>query len=107
MGSSMQRKSSSARGYGAAWQKSRASFLRTNPLCIFCKRHGLLTPASVVDHIIPHRGNQTIFWDSANWQPLCKLHHDSDKQLIEAGKRPRSLIGVDGYPIEPDADSDA
>jgi 5-methylcytosine-specific restriction protein A len=32
--------------------------------------------ATVVDHIIPHRGDPTLFWDESNWQPLCKKCHD-------------------------------
>lgn len=33
--------------------------------------------ATVVDHIIPHRGDQKLFWDRSNWQALCKSCHDS------------------------------
>jgi 5-methylcytosine-specific restriction protein A len=30
----------------------------------------------LVDHIKDHRGDMTLFWDSAgNWQPLCKPCH--------------------------------
>jgi 5-methylcytosine-specific restriction protein A len=36
----------------------------------------IYTKATVVDHIIPHRGNQRLFWDQNNWQALCKRHHD-------------------------------
>jgi 5-methylcytosine-specific restriction protein A len=25
----------------------------------------------VVDHIVPHRGDKKLFWDSSNWQALC------------------------------------
>lgn len=32
--------------------------------------------ATVVDHIIPHRGNEELFWDEDNWQGLCKRCHD-------------------------------
>ena len=35
-----------------------------------------ITPATVVDHIVPHRGDKKLFWDQSNWQPLCKEHHD-------------------------------
>ena len=28
-----------------------------------------------VDHIIPHRGDQKLFWDKSNWQALCHRHH--------------------------------
>jgi 5-methylcytosine-specific restriction protein A len=33
-------------------------------------------PATVVDHIKPHRGNQESFWDSDNWRAMCKRCHD-------------------------------
>nr|WP_307877464.1 MULTISPECIES: HNH endonuclease [unclassified Rhizobium] len=39
--------------------------------------------ASVVDHIIPHRGDQALFWHHANWQPLCAPCHNSVKQRQE------------------------
>jgi len=32
--------------------------------------------ARIVDHVIPHRGDQELFWDTSNWQPLCKRCHD-------------------------------
>ncbi|WP_320109629.1 HNH endonuclease [Rhodopseudomonas sp. P2A-2r] len=40
-------------------------------------------PASVVDHIIPHRGDRARFWDRTNWQPLCTHCHASRKQSAE------------------------
>ena len=33
-------------------------------------------PASVVDHIKPHKGDYDLFWDEANHQALCKRCHD-------------------------------
>jgi 5-methylcytosine-specific restriction protein A len=33
--------------------------------------------ATVVDHIVPHRGDQRLFWDEANWAALCKPCHDA------------------------------
>lgn len=64
------------RGYDSRWRKARAAFLQRNPLCAECRKNGVLTPATVVDHIIPHRGDQKLFWDEENWQPLCKNCHD-------------------------------
>jgi len=32
--------------------------------------------ATVVDHIKPHRGDKTLFWERSNWQALCKQCHD-------------------------------
>lgn len=34
------------------------------------------TPATVVDHVVPHRGDWAIFTDASNLQSLCKRHHD-------------------------------
>jgi len=27
--------------------------------------------ATLVDHIIPHRGSKALFWAKSNWQALC------------------------------------
>lgn len=51
-------------------------FLRAYPLCAECERQGRVAPATVVDHIIPHKGNYDLFWDMSNWQSLCKPCHD-------------------------------
>jgi 5-methylcytosine-specific restriction protein A len=78
-------KTSTQRGYGYKWQKARERYLLDHPLCVYCDRHGLTAAASVVDHKIPHRGDQDLFWDEANWQSWCKPCHDSVKQAEEAG----------------------
>ena len=70
------RPSSCARGYGYRWQQASKAFLAAHPLCAECERQGEVTAATVVDHIRPHRGDMTVFWDSDNWQPLCKRCHD-------------------------------
>ena len=70
------------RGYGAKWQRERLVFLRQHPICAACQEDGALTRATVVDHAIPHRGDQALFWDRKNWSPLCRPHHD-EKTLRE------------------------
>ena len=65
-----------ARGYDAHWRKARKAFLSRHPLCVECLKSGVLTPATVVDHIVPHRGDHALFWNEQNWQPLCKDCHD-------------------------------
>ena len=72
------------RGYGYKWQKARAQFLQKHPLCVMCEAEGRVTAATVVDHIVAHRGNQSLFWDRSNWQSLCSTHHSRDKQREEA-----------------------
>ena len=69
-------RSASKRGYGSRWQKASKAFLREHPLCAECLKRGRYTQATVVDHIIPHRGDSRLFWDSGNWQSLCKPCHD-------------------------------
>ena len=79
-----QRGSASERGYNHVWAKARATYLRRNPLCVMCKAAGRFTPAKVVDHIVPHKGDQTLFWDSdGNWQSLCATCHSKHKQRLE------------------------
>lgn len=75
---------SSQRGYDYKWQKARKRYLQDHPLCVYCERQGLTAASSVVDHKIPHRGDQNLFWSEANWQALCKTCHDSVKQAEEA-----------------------
>jgi len=70
------RESAHKRGYGKKWQTLRRQFLLTHPLCVECQRAGRLTPAEVVDHIVPHRGDPVKMWSEANWQSLCKPCHD-------------------------------
>ena len=70
------RATASERGYGSKWQRRRRAYLRVHPLCAECQRAGRITVATVVDHINPHRGDERLMWDEANWQALCKRCHD-------------------------------
>lgn len=74
------KKTSSQRGYGYAWQKAREGYLSHHPLCVMCMGEGRAIPATVVDHKVAHRGDQGIFWDKSNWQSLCATHHSSHAQ---------------------------
>jgi 5-methylcytosine-specific restriction endonuclease McrA len=88
-----------ARGYGGRWQRERLAFLAQHPLCIMCEREGRVAAATVVDHIVPHKGDYTLMWAKANWQPLCKPHHDGDKQRLDKGGKVKQAIGSDGWPV--------
>lgn len=72
------RGSSTDRGYDARWRRYREVFLKGHPICECedCKKNGWVYPASVVDHIIPHKGNYDLFWDPGNHQAMYKKHHD-------------------------------
>ena len=72
-----QRRGSSAqRGYGYRWQKYRLEYLRRHPLCVRCQAAGRVEAATVVDHIIPHKGDRVRMWAMDNHQALCKPCHD-------------------------------
>lgn len=71
------RATAAERGYNSAWQKARKAYLQKHPLCVECMRYDRTTPATVVDHIIPHKGDKKLFWDRNNWQALCKPCHDN------------------------------
>lgn len=97
------------------WRQMRKAQLLKEPFCRFCatglcmhesKRLNATyqgkpivckTFATVADHVTPHRGDATLFWNPSNLQSLCKLCHDSIKQRIENSAKP--AIGVDGWPI--------
>lgn len=70
-----QRGTAHERGYTYQWHKASKAFLREHPLCKPCLDRDVVTPAYATDHIVPHRGDQTLFWDKANWQPICKTCH--------------------------------
>ena len=69
-------RSASSRGYDSRWQRARKRFLAAHPFCVMCLKEGRYEKATVVDHIIPHRGDSKLFWDQCNLQSLCKKHHD-------------------------------
>ena len=69
-------RSAASRGYDSKWQKVSREFLRAHPLCDECMKQGRYEKATVVDHIVPHRGDQELFWDRSNWRALCKRCHD-------------------------------
>lgn len=81
------RGSARERGYDARWEVERVAFLRSHPFCRRCELEtpGSIQPATVVDHVVPHKGDEVLFWDQANWQPLCKPHHDRKTATEDGG----------------------
>ena len=75
------RKSAAQRGYNARWQRYRKIFLQEHPICANCRN----APASVVDHIKPHKGDYDLFWDEDNHQALCKRCHDIKTATEDGG----------------------
>ena len=72
----------------ARWQRLRLKVLQRDGYT--CQATGLMlfgkhpAPNSpVVDHIRPHRGDSSLFWDENNLQAVSKEYHDRVKQSIE------------------------
>ena len=84
-------KSTKEKGYNHRWKLARKAYLHSHPLCVRCQAVGRLTPATVVDHIKPHRGSWPLFIDPANHQSLCKHHHDQKTAREQAEERRKSV----------------
>lgn len=72
------------RGYDARWDREAKSFKRAHPLCIGCLAVGRTAATEIVDHVVPHRGDNVLMWAPDNRQPACAAHHNIVKQRLEA-----------------------
>lgn len=77
------RGSARERGYDTRWDKARGAYLVAHPLCVCCEANGAVVAATLVDHVKPHKGDRSLFWDQANWQGLCDWCHNNVKSVIE------------------------
>ena len=66
------------------WRRLRKEILEEEPLCRICRQNGYLTPATIVDHIIPIRQGGDKMARS-NLQPLCNTCHE--RKTIDEGGR--------------------
>lgn len=84
-----ERDNANKRGYNYKWQQARDSFLRQegNQMCVCqaCTDDLVGLVANVVDHKIPHKGNQRLFWDKSNWQPMNKVCHNKKTAKEDGG----------------------
>jgi 5-methylcytosine-specific restriction endonuclease McrA len=76
-----------ARGYTAKWERESKAYLAVHGSCRRCGR-----AASLVDHTTPHKGDQRLFWDRRNWQPLCTPCHSGAKQSEERRSPKRTQL---------------
>lgn len=86
--------------YGtAAWQRRRARQLRAEPLCAYCLRRGVLTVATIADHVERHAGDNEAFFQ-APLQSLCATCHNAIKRVEEESGYLRGH-DVSGWPVDP------
>jgi 5-methylcytosine-specific restriction enzyme A len=87
------RGSASKQAYGVQWRRARKRYLAEHPLCVMCLKEEKVVPATVVDHVIAHKGDMGLFWDKNNWQALCKRCHDTKTAKVDGRWKRR----VDDY----------
>lgn len=64
--------------YDANWNRYREKFLHINGLCYSCG-----TKSTVVDHLIPHKGDNFLFRKTDNHIPLCAKCHNTVTGLFD------------------------
>lgn len=91
------------RGYDARWRRLRRRFIHRlialgiGPLCgarlpgapetahSRCVADHRVVAGAVVDHIVPHRGDERRLYDTLNLQFLCKACHDRKTATEDGG----------------------
>lgn len=63
--------------YTARWKALREQKQRDNPLCVECQAEGRVMVWTDLDHVIPHQGDEALFFNADNVQGLCKPHHSA------------------------------
>jgi 5-methylcytosine-specific restriction enzyme A len=81
------RGSARARGYTGRWDKARRTFLAAHPLCEYCAVDDRPEPATLVDHLYPHRTYPGTFWRTDLWVACCAGCHAGMKQSVETRGR--------------------
>lgn len=70
--------------HSVAWRQLRWEVLtRDRFTCRRCNTLFVDTSRLVADHIVPHRGDEKLFWDKSNLQTLCDTCHNRAKQAEE------------------------
>jgi 5-methylcytosine-specific restriction protein A len=73
------------------YKNARKYFLKKNPFCVKCAKDkgeynpSRLVKAEVLDHIVPHKSDYSLFWDQTNWQALCKQCHNRKTNSKDGG----------------------
>lgn len=85
----------------AQWKRTREYVLARDPLCKICG----VTPSTIVDHIVDHKGDLTLFHSLTNCRGLCKECHDvrtSESEKVRKGTAPQPAVTADGKIISYD-----
>ncbi len=78
------------------WRRVRAAKLQVNPLCEVCLKRGVLTPATLVDHVT-ERSDGGADYDMDNLQSMCRSCHERKTKRIKQER----AAGVQEAPVCP------
>ncbi len=64
--------------YDEDWARHSKAFLKENPRCYACGKK-----SEVTDHLVPHKGDENLFWKTDNYIPLCHSCHNRITSLFD------------------------
>jgi 5-methylcytosine-specific restriction protein A len=65
------------------WRKVAKAYLDLHPLCQPCLDAGRETPATIVHHKTPHKGDLKLFWDEQNLESACATCHSGTDRIAD------------------------
>ena len=87
-----ERKAQKAKYASKQWRQFRQIHLSKNPICARCYSLNKITPATDVDHIVPHKMDPDK-WMGNRFQSLCKSCHSIKTGLEQRGQIHDYVIG--------------
>ena len=86
----------------AVWHRVlRPHQLAKEPTCCRCRAAGKIVAATVVNHVVPHKGDMRLFSDPDNLESVCKPCHDGEIQHQErTGTTYSSATAGSGEPVD-------
>jgi 5-methylcytosine-specific restriction endonuclease McrA len=98
-----QRVSARQRGYTTKWDEARKGFLAKHTRCECPQHRGMPTAprSDTLDHIIPHKGDKTLFWDRSNWQAMSASCHSTKTGRYDRPDSVRKSIHTNDLRSEP------
>jgi 5-methylcytosine-specific restriction protein A len=75
------------------WRRYSKDYRDAHPLCAdpYHRHVGETRAVHAVDHITPHCGNRSLFWNPKNHQPLCEACHNWKSTQDKAGRNAASV----------------
>jgi hypothetical protein len=75
------------------WDRIRRYQLQAEAYCRMCAGEGKVELGEHVDHIVPHKGDPNLFWDTNNLQTLCRATI-TETRLAPSGSDIGRIVGL-------------